>query len=73
MRHQSLAQQIMIFSPDYVSFMVRMWRESSKDGDWVAQVEHIPTGETKYFSSLDELFEYLRDRYAQDQAPVRQK
>jgi hypothetical protein len=53
-------------NPQYDSFLVRLWREPTTDGEWIAQVEHIPSGEIKYFASLDELFDYLRDRYSPD-------
>ena len=53
-----------ISDPQYISFLVRMWRESDEEGEWIAQVEHIVSGEIKYCSSLDELFTYLRMRYS---------
>jgi hypothetical protein len=55
-------------SLQYRSFLVRLWRESDKEGEWIAQVEHIVSGKTKYFSSLDEMFAYLRVCYTQDDA-----
>lgn len=53
-------------APHYISFLVRLWREADDEGDWIAQVEHIVSGESKYFSSLDEMFAYLRVRYSKD-------
>ncbi|MCZ7573800.1 MAG: hypothetical protein M5U01_35050 [Ardenticatenaceae bacterium] len=46
--------------PDYVSFLIRLWRESDADREWLAQVEHIPSGEQLYFASLADLFAYMR-------------
>lgn len=54
-------------TPQYISFLVRMWREADDESEWIAQVEHIVSGESKYFSSLDEMFAYLRVRYSNDE------
>ncbi len=59
-----------ISSPQYISFLVRMWRESDEEGEWIAQVEHIVSGEIKYCSSLDDLFTYLRLHADQDNSCV---
>ncbi|MBI4321468.1 MAG: hypothetical protein HY675_23495 [Chloroflexi bacterium] len=45
---------------DYASFLVRLWRQQAADREWTVQVEHIPTGEKRYFSTLDELFAFIR-------------
>jgi hypothetical protein len=48
--------------PDYASFLIRLWREphASRDAGWLAQAEFIPSGEQRYFTSLDELFDFIR-------------
>ena len=48
--------------PDYASFLIRLWREphASRDAGWLAQAEYIPTGDHRYFASLEELFEFIR-------------
>ncbi len=44
----------------YLSFLVRLWHAPEADRDWLVQVEHILSGETHYFSSLEELFAFVR-------------
>ena len=53
--------------PEYTSFLVRLWREPpglakslTADREWLAQVEHIPSGEKVYMVSLEEMFAYIR-------------
>ena len=53
--------------PDYTSFLIRLWREPELDaegraagGAWLVQIEHIPSGEQRYFASLEECFAYIR-------------
>jgi len=52
---------------EYTSFLIRLWREppaslapEAGDRDWLVQVEHIPSGERQYFTSLEELFDFIR-------------
>lgn len=54
-------------SLEYASFLIRMWREPENETlspdvtrDWLAQVEHIPSGEKSYFTSLEDLFAFIR-------------
>ncbi|MFQ5859459.1 MAG: hypothetical protein ACE5LU_28000 [Anaerolineae bacterium] len=56
---------------DYTSFLVRLWREPAgsveppaNGHEWLAQVEHIPGGEREYFTSLDDLFAFIREQAA---------
>lgn len=53
--------------PEYTSFLVRLWREPPASAgqqanydEWLAQVEHIPSGEQRYFTSLDDLFAFIQ-------------
>lgn len=46
--------------PEYVSFLVRLWRDSDAERKSLAQVEHIPSGEQLYFASLADMFTYIR-------------
>ncbi len=54
--------------PDYVSYLVRLWREGGDEGVhrgeekgvWRASVESSLNGERVGFASLEELFEFLR-------------
>ena len=53
--------------PDYVSFLLRLWRVSdegksqpgAKKAEWRASLENPHTGERKGFTDLDELFSFL--------------
>ena len=56
---------------DYTSFLVRLWREPELDagggatvGEWLVQIEHIPSGEQRYFASLEECFAFIRAQTA---------
>lgn len=43
-------------------FIVRTWREPSSvvaSGEWRGLVEHVPTGQRRYFSRLDELDRFI--------------
>lgn len=51
--------------PDYVSYLLRLWRASDgEDTVWRASLESPHTGERKGFASLDELFDFLRQQTA---------
>lgn len=52
----------MPLNPEYASFLIRLWREPQADTDWLAQAEFIPSGEQRYFASLDELFDFIRSQ-----------
>ena len=51
-------------STEYASFLIRLWRAQEGDRDWLAQAEHIPSGEQRYFASLDELCRFIRAQAA---------
>ncbi|NOZ72829.1 MAG: hypothetical protein GXP38_13120 [Chloroflexi bacterium] len=55
------------FKPDYTSFLIRLWREPQPEvggsvagGEWLVQIEHIPSGEQRYFASLEDCFAFIR-------------
>lgn len=54
---------------EYVSFLVRLWRAPAEDREWLAQAEHIPSGERRYFASLEELFAFIREQAAGESSP----
>jgi hypothetical protein len=57
--------------PQYASFLIRLWREPAAPGsDWLAQVEFIPTGEQRYFQSLNDLFDFVRQQVTPPAAPT---
>ena len=52
---------------DYVSYMLRMWQDSSDEGlssskeaAWRATLQSPRTGERVGFASLDDLFDFLK-------------
>jgi hypothetical protein len=45
---------------DYLSYLLRLWRESEEKTAWRASIESSRTGERKGFASLDDLFDFLR-------------
>jgi hypothetical protein len=57
--------------PDYTSFLLRLWRDAGPErggraGEegWLVQIEHIPSGEKRYFSSLEGCFAFIRAQAA---------
>ncbi|MBI3979647.1 MAG: hypothetical protein HY331_15815 [Chloroflexi bacterium] len=46
--------------PDYASYFIRLWRDQTLDREWTVQIEHIQSGEQRYFASLEDLFAFLR-------------
>ena len=63
--------------PDYLSYLLRLWRESDdgkphrEDAEsghaggkvvWRASLESVCTGERRSFASLEELFDFLREQ-----------
>ena len=45
----------------YRSYLLRLWQVREADGlAWRASLEEVKTGEQRGFTSLDELFAYLR-------------
>jgi hypothetical protein len=51
----------------YLSFLIRLWFESSLPAaasapEWHAEVEHIQSGRRWAFDSLDELLEFVRQQ-----------
>ena len=51
-------------SVEYISFLIRMWREQWPEeklvGDWQIEVEHIQSGKRQQFGTFDELVFYLQ-------------
>jgi hypothetical protein len=51
----------------YASFMVRLWREEGSSAevlgtDWQSEIQHIQSGRSWAFATLDELLEFLRQQ-----------
>ncbi len=47
----------------YASFLVRLWQEPGEEehgAGWRGSVEHVQTGEKRFFSDLESLMAYLR-------------
>lgn len=47
-------------TPEYISFLVRMWSRPGDAGGWLAQVELIPSGQQHFFRSLDDLASFIQ-------------
>jgi hypothetical protein len=45
---------------DYVSYLLRLWRDSDEPALWRASLQSPYTGERIHFASFEELLEYLR-------------
>ena len=54
---ESTAQQ-----PDYLSYLLRLWRMKGSAAAWRGSIESPHTGERLGFGSLDELFAFLREQ-----------
>jgi hypothetical protein len=46
--------------PDYLSYLLRLWRVNQGEEGWRASLESAHTAERMGFSSLDGLLDYLR-------------
>lgn len=46
----------------YASFLIRIWRKPDPVEKWLAQIEHIPSGEQCYFASFPGLLGYIREQ-----------
>ncbi|MBC8492368.1 MAG: hypothetical protein H8D43_01180 [Chloroflexi bacterium] len=59
----------MIDPSTYVSFLVRLWRETNPERTepvtgWQGEVEHIQSGQRWTFDTLDETLSFMRRRVA---------
>jgi hypothetical protein len=46
--------------PDYISYLLRIWRSNGDKTDWRASLQNPHTGERIGFASIDELCIFLR-------------
>jgi hypothetical protein len=47
----------------YFSYLMRIWQgDELPDGTWLASLEDPSTKQLIYFKSIEELFEFLKDR-----------
>lgn len=46
--------------PDYISYLLRVWRSNGDKTDWRASLQNPHTGERIGFASIDELCIFLR-------------
>ncbi|GAC1354110.1 MAG: hypothetical protein NVSMB42_11460 [Herpetosiphon sp.] len=52
-------------------FIVRIWQEFSqiRSGHWRGSVEHVPSGQRRYFASLDDLNAFILRWVKRETAP----
>jgi hypothetical protein len=46
--------------PEYIAFMLRLWKARDDNECWRASLEDVRTGEKRGFTSVEDLFAYLR-------------
>jgi len=46
--------------PDYISYLLRVWRANGDEADWRASLQNPHTGERIGFASVDELCIFLQ-------------
>jgi hypothetical protein len=46
--------------PEYLAFLLRLWKVCDDSERWRASLENVKTGEKCGFTSLDDLIAYLR-------------
>jgi hypothetical protein len=56
--------------PDYLSFLLRLWRESGEEAVWRASLEDSHTGERMGFASLEDLVAFLRQQVEDGQSDL---
>jgi len=49
----------------YLSYVLRLWCEGKQGGRWLSSLQNPITGERFGFATIDELFEFLRDKTRQ--------
>lgn len=47
---------------EYLSYVLRLWCEGKQGGRWLSSLQNPITGERIGFASMDELFEFLRNK-----------
>ena len=47
---------------DYLSYLLRLWREGGGKAEWRASLEDPYTGERTGFASVEALFAFLRQK-----------
>jgi hypothetical protein len=58
--------------PEYLAYLLRMWRvDKEGDAQWRASLERPSNGECVAFTSLEAVFDFLRERAGQTQAAER--
>ncbi len=50
---------------EYLSFVLRLWREDKQGGRWLSSLQNPITGERIGFACVDGLFEFLREKTSQ--------
>ncbi|MFL7792715.1 MAG: hypothetical protein AB8I69_11285 [Anaerolineae bacterium] len=57
-------EQIDFDGPDYLSYLLRLWRVDGKDAEpvWRASLESSHSGGRMVFARLDDLFDFLREQ-----------
>lgn len=52
------------FEPNRHVFILRIWREPREikgaELEWRGVIEHVPTGERRYFNELNDVVDFLR-------------
>lgn len=46
----------------YLSYLLRLWQDGGDDCQWRSSLQSPQTGERLGFTSLEELFEFLREQ-----------
>lgn len=61
MKDQTVDQDELDEQPDYLSYLMRLWRVRSEGrSTWRASLESALSGERQNFSGLDDLWDFLR-------------
>jgi hypothetical protein len=56
--------------PEYVAYLLRMWRVDEDGGShWRASLERPSDGRRFFFASLEETFDFLRERAGDEREP----
>ncbi|MFL7794269.1 MAG: hypothetical protein AB8I69_19155 [Anaerolineae bacterium] len=48
--------------PDYISYLLRVWRSNGGEKDWRASLQNPHTGECMGFAGIDDLCIFLRQQ-----------
>jgi hypothetical protein len=54
-------------TPNYYSYLLRIWHEKEREVNLRAMLENVHTGEKRYFANLESAFRFLQEQVHENQ------